>query len=322
VVTGSFPVKEEAGIMSIDWRGVFPALMTEFKPDESLDLEATARHIEAMLEAGCRGLVMLGTLGENTSLSPEEKRQVIEMAVATVGGRVPVLSGVAEYTTPLASAYVSDIAALGADGAMVLPPMVYKTDPHETLTHFRTVAAASELPIMIYNNPVSYGTDVSPAMFAQLAEVESIVAIKESSDDPRRLTDIVNACGERYTLFCGVDDIIVESIAVGAVGWVAGLVNAFPEETVRLFELAAAGELEAARTLYRWFMPLLHLDTDPKLVQLIKLANAMTGLGSETVRAPRLALEGAERAETEALIAGAIETRPDLSALGAKAAAE
>jgi dihydrodipicolinate synthase/N-acetylneuraminate lyase len=308
--------------MSIDWRGVFPALMTEFKPDESLDLEATARHIEAMLEAGCSGLVMLGTLGENTSLSPEEKRAVIEMAVATVAGRVPVLSGVAEYTTPLASTYVRDIEALGADGAMVLPPMVYKTDPRETLTHFRTVAAASALPIMIYNNPVSYGTDVSPAMFAELADTPTIVAIKESSDDPRRLTDIVNACGERYTLFCGVDDIIVESIAVGAVGWVAGLVNAFPAESVRLFELAAAGELKAARALYRWFMPLLHLDTDAKLVQLIKLANAMTGLGSETVRAPRLALEGAQRAETEALIARAIETRPDLSALAAKAAAE
>jgi 4-hydroxy-tetrahydrodipicolinate synthase len=205
---------------------------------------------------------------------------------------------------------------------MVLPPMVYKTDPRETLTHFRRVAGASGLPIMVYNNPVSYGTDVSPAMFAELTDVETIVAIKESSDDPRRITDIVNACGERYTLFCGVDDIVVESIAVGAVGWVAGLVNAFPEESVRLFDLAVAGDLEAARTIYRWFMPLLHLDTLPKLVQMIKLANAMTGLGSETVRAPRLTLEGAERAEIEALIARAIETRPDLGASGAKAAAE
>lgn len=308
--------------MAIDWRGVFPALMTEFKADESLDLEATARHIEAMLAAGCSGLVMLGTLGENASLSAAEKRQVIEMAVATVGGRVPVLSGVAEYTTPLASAYARDIAALGADGAMVLPPMVYRTDPRETLTHFRAVADAGDLPIMIYNNPVSYGTDVRPAMFAELAEVETIVAIKESSDDPRRITDIVNACGDRYTLFCGVDDIIVESVAVGAVGWVAGLVNAFPEESVRLFDLAVAGELEQARALYRWFMPLLHLDTHPKLVQMIKLANAMTGLGSETVRAPRLTLEGAERAETETLIARAIETRPDLAASAAKSAAE
>jgi len=304
--------------MSIDWQGVFPALMTEFKADESLDLKATARHIEAMLAAGCTGLVMLGTLGENVSLSPDEKRAAIEMAVATVAGRAPVISGVAEYTTPLARDYVRDIEMLGADGAMVLPPMVYKTDPRETLAHFRSVAAASSLPIMVYNNPVSYGTDVSPAMFAELAGTETIVAIKESSDDPRRLTDIANACGERYTLFCGVDDIIVESVAVGAVGWVAGLVNAFPEESVRLFALARAGDFAAARALYRWFMPLLHLDTDAKLVQLIKLANAMTGLGSETVRAPRLTLDGAERAAAEALIARAIETRPDT----AKAAAE
>ncbi|HUT49031.1 MAG TPA: dihydrodipicolinate synthase family protein [Alphaproteobacteria bacterium] len=305
--------------MTIDWQGVFPALMTEFKPDESLDLEATARHIEAMLAAGCSGLVMLGTLGENTSLSANEKRAVIEMAVSAVAGRVPVISGVAEYTSALACAFVRDIEALGANGAMVLPPMVYKTDPRETLMHFRGVAAASSLPVMIYNNPVSYGTDVSPAMFAELADAENIIAIKESSDDPRRLTDIVNACGQRYTLFCGVDDIIVESVAVGAVGWVAGLVNAFPAESVRLFELARAGNFAEARALYRWFMPLLHLDTDAKLVQLIKLANAMTGLGSETVRAPRLKLEGAERAEIEALIARAIETRPELAA---KAAAE
>ena len=304
--------------MSIDWQGVFPALMTEFKADESLDLEATARHIEAMLAAGCSGLVMLGTLGENTSLSPEEKRAVIEMAVATVAGRVPVLSGVAEYTTPLASAYARDMERIGADGVMVLPPMVYKTDPRETIRHFRSVAGAIGLPIMIYNNPVSYGTDVSPAMFAELADAETIVAIKESSDDPRRLTDIVNACGDRFTLFCGVDDIIVESVAVGAVGWVAGLVNAFPEESVRLFQLARDGDFANARALYRWFMPLLHLDTDAKLVQLIKLANAMTGLGSETVRAPRLALEGQERAEVEALIKRAIETRPQV----ARAAAE
>jgi len=308
--------------MTIDWQGVFPALMTEFKADESLDLEATARHIEAMLVAGCTGLVMLGTLGENTSLSADEKRAVIEMAVSAVAGRVPLISGVAEYTTPLACAYVRDIEALGADGAMVLPPMVYKTDPRETLAHFRTVAAASALPVMIYNNPVSYGTDVSPAMFAELADSENIIAIKESSDDPRRLTDIVNACGQRYTLFCGVDDIIVESVAVGAVGWVAGLVNAFPAESVRLFELARAGNFAEARALYRWFMPLLHLDTDAKLVQLIKLANAMTGLGSETVRAPRLMLEGAERAAVEALIAHAIDTRPELGKLAAKAAAE
>ena len=304
--------------MAIGWRGVFPALMTEFTGDEALDLDATAAHIEAMLAAGCAGLVMLGTLGENTALAPEEKRAVIEMAVATVKGRVPVLSGVAEYTTPVACAYVRDIEALGADGAMVLPPMVYKTDPAETLAHFRAVAGASGLPIMVYNNPVSYGTDVSPAMFAELADAETIVAIKESSDDPRRITDIQNACGERYVLFCGVDDLILECVTVGAVGWVAGLVNAFPAESVRLFELATAGQIAEARALYRWFMPLLHLDTHAKLVHYIKLANAMTGLGAETVRAPRLKLEGEERRRIAAIIETAIATRPDLGRLAAE----
>ena len=219
--------------MAIAWRGVFPALMTEFGQDGGLDLEATARHIEAMLAAGCSGLVMLGTLGENTSLEAAEKRAVMEAAVATVAGRVPVISGVAEYTSALSAAYLRDIEELGADGAMILPPMVYKTDERETLAHFRQLATASSLPVMIYNNPVSYGTDVSPEMLAALADVESIVAIKESSEDPRRITDIVNACGERFTLFCGVDDLILESLAVGAVGWVAGLVTAFPAESVR-----------------------------------------------------------------------------------------
>lgn len=304
--------------MKVDWRGVFPALMTEFKADESLDLEATAAHVEAMLAAGVHGLVMLGTLGENVSLAPEEKRAVIEMATKTVAGRVPVLSGVSEFTTPTACAYVRDIERLGAHGAMVLPPMVYKTDPGETLAHFRAVAGASGLPIMVYNNPVTYGTDVSPEMFAELAEAPTIVAVKESSDDVRRLTDIVNATGDRYILFCGVDDLILESLVLGARGWVAGLVNAFPRESVRLYELTVAGELEAARALYRWFMPLLHLDCHPKLVQYIKLANAMTGLGSETVRAPRLGLEGRERARIAGIIQAALDARPELDALAAE----
>ncbi len=304
--------------MTVDWRGVFPALMTEFEEDGSLDLDGAARHIEAMLAAGCSGLVMLGTLGENTSLEPAEKRAVIEAAVATVAGRAPVLSGVAEYTSSLAQSFVRDIEKLGADGAMVLPPMVYKTDPGETLAHFRKVASASSLPVMIYNNPVSYGTDVSPDMFASLADVETIVAIKESSENPRRITDIVNACGDRYALFCGVDDLIVESLAVGATGWVAGLVNAFPVESVRLFAAAQDGRIEEARALYRWFMPMLHLDTHPKLVQYIKLANRMTGMGSEHVRPPRLALTGEARERIAAIIRSGIETRPSATAKAAE----
>ena len=304
--------------MQVDWKGVFPALMTEFRDDGTLDLGATGQHVEAMIEAGVHGLVMLGTLGENTSLRPDEKRAVIGAALAAAAGRVPVLSGIAEYTPGEAIELVRDVERLGAQGIMVLPPMVYKTDPGETLAHFRAVAQASALPVMIYNNPVSYGTDVTPAMFGELAGESAIVAIKESSDDPRRLTDIANIVGGRYILFCGVDDIVVESLILGAVGWVAGLVNAFPAESVRLYELTVAGRLDEARALYRWFMPLLHLDTHPKLVQYIKLANRMAGLGSEFVRAPRLVLAGEERARIEAIIQHALDTRPELPALAAE----
>ncbi len=304
--------------MTVNWHGVLPALMTEFKADGSLDLEATAAHVEAEIQAGVHGLIMLGTLGENTSLSPDEKRAVVETAVRTANGRIPVLSGVSEFTTPTAVRYVNDIEALGAAGAMVLPPMVYKTDPRETLTHFRTVARECGLPLMIYNNPVTYGTDVTPEMFAELADEPTIVAIKESSDDVRRITDIVNVTGDRYLIFCGVDDIVVESLVLGAVGWVAGLVNAFPRESVRLYQLTVDGRLDEARQLYRWFMPLLHLDCHTKLVQYIKLANQMTGLGSEFVRAPRLMLEGEERDRIEAVIRTALAARPKLEALAAE----
>lgn len=304
--------------MQVDWKGVFPALMTEFRADQSLDLEATALHVEAMIEAGVHGLVMLGTLGENTSLSPAEKRDVLGAAVTAADSRVPVICGIAEYTPGAALAMIGDAEGLGAAGAMVLPPMVYKTDAGETLAHFSAIARQSPLPIMIYNNPVSYGTDVTPAMFGELAGEAAIVAIKESSDDPRRLTDIANIVGGRYILFCGVDDIVVESLILGAVGWVAGLVNAFPAESVRLYELTVAGRLDEARALYRWFMPLLHLDTHPKLVQYIKLANRMTGLGSEFVRAPRMVLEGEERARIEGIIQQALDTRPELPALAAE----
>lgn len=292
------------------WSGVHPALMTEFHADERLDLEATARHIDAMLAAGCDGLIMLGTLGENVSLSAEEKHRVLAMAVETAAGRGSIVAGCAEYTTREAIDYVRHAARLGADGVMLLPPMVYKTAPEETIAHFRGVAETSDLPIMVYNNPVSYGTDVTPEMFTELADAEALVAIKESSDDVRRLTDLINLTGDRYALFCGVDDIVLEAVMLGAVGWVAGLVNAFPEESVRLFRLARDGRYEEARALYRWFMPLLHLDTLPKLVQYIKLANAMTGLGAEHVRRPRLPLSGEERVRIEAIIRQAIETRP------------
>jgi 4-hydroxy-tetrahydrodipicolinate synthase len=298
--------------MSVDWKGVFPALTTQFRGDQSLDPDATMRHVDRLIAAGCHGVIMLGTLGENLSLEAEEKRAVIAAAVKTVAKRVPVLAGVAETSTALACRFAADCRKLGADGLMVLPAMVYKSDPRETVAHFRAVAQAGGLPVMIYNNPVSYGVDVTPEMFAELADEPRLVALKESSDDVRRVTDIVNRVGDRYVLFCGVDDLYLESALLGVVGWVAGLVNAFPEETVRLYELARDKRWEEALAIYRWFAPVLHLDVSVKLVQYIKLAQSMTGLGAETVRAPRLPLAGAERERVSEIIRHAIATRPRL----------
>jgi 1-pyrroline-4-hydroxy-2-carboxylate deaminase len=296
------------------WRGVFPAVTTQFKGDQSLDIPASLAQVERLLRAGVHGIIMLGSLGENCALEPQEKRQLVRAAIDAVKGRIPVLSGVAECSTALAARYAADMEELGAAGLMVLPAMVYKSDPRETAAHFRTVAGATRLPIMVYNNPPAYGVDVTPEMFAALADVKNLVAIKESSDNVRRISDIINRCGERYTLFCGVDDLILESMMLGAVGWVAGLVNAFPEETMRLYELAQAKRYQEALPLYRWFMPTLHLDVSVKLVQYIKLAQAMVGYGSETMRAPRLPLEGAEREMVMATVRRAIDTRPKLAA--------
>lgn len=300
--------------MTVEWQGVFPAATTQFASDESLDLEATTAHLERLVRAGVHGLVMLGTVGENCSLAAEEKRAVVKAAVETVQGRVPVIAGVAETTTRAACRYAEDVEGLGADGLMVLPAMAYKSDPRETMEHYRAVARASNLPVMCYNNPVVYGVDITPEMFAELADEPTLVAIKESSDDPRRLTDIVNACGERYILFGGVDDLVMESVLLGAAGTVAGLVNAFPEETLRLWKLASEGRYAEALDLYRWFTPVLHLDCHSKLVQYIKLAQAMCGYGTEDCRSPRLPLVGEERQHIMALIQRTIDTRPALAA--------
>jgi dihydrodipicolinate synthase/N-acetylneuraminate lyase len=270
-----------------------------------------------MIEAGIDGLILLGTVGENCSLEAAEKRAILRAAVDHVGGRIPVLSGVAEYTTALACRFATDAREAGVDGLMVLPGMVYKSDPRETLAHFRAVARATDLPIMVYNNPVSYGVDLSPAMFADLADEPTLVAIKESSENVRRITDLKNVVGDRYLLFCGVDDLVLESIILGATGWVSGLVNAFPRENRLLWDLALAGRFDEARAVYRWYTPLLHLDTHPKLVQYIKLAAAECGHGTETVRAPRLKIEGAEREDVLGLIRRAIATRPDVAMSGA-----
>jgi 4-hydroxy-tetrahydrodipicolinate synthase len=300
--------------MTVTWQGVYPAATTQFSADQSLDIEATVAHVETLVRAGVNGVVMLGTLGESTALSAAEKESVLAATVERVAGRVPVLTGVAECSTAMACGFAEAAQKTGIDGLMVLPAMVYKSDARETLAHYRAVAQATDLPIMCYNNPVSYGIDISPEMFAELADEPTLVAIKESSDDPRRLTDIVNCCGDRYVLFCGVDDLILEAALLGAVGWVAGLVNAFPHETMRLWRLAESGNWTEARELYRWFTPVLHLDCHVKLVQYIKLAQAMAGLGSETVRAPRLPLVGDERRRVSEIVQQALESRPSLAA--------
>jgi 4-hydroxy-tetrahydrodipicolinate synthase len=301
--------------MNVTWNGVFPALTTQFRADQSLDLEATSRHLDLLIEAGIQGVVLLGSVGENTSLEAAEKLAVIRTLTATAAGRIPVLVGVAEYTTPMACLFSRNAAEAGADGLMVLPAMVYKADRREILAHFRGVARATDLPVMVYNNPVAYPADVTPDMFAELADEENIVAIKESSDNVRRITDLINTVGDRYILFSGVDDLLLESVLLGAKGWIGGLVNAFPDENRVLWDLASAGRWEAARELYRWYTPLLHLDTKVKLVQYIKLAMAEVGLGSEVVRAPRMPLEGAEREEILAVIRRALANRPVLEAV-------
>ena len=299
--------------MKTNWQGVFPAVTTQLKEDQSLDLPATNRHIEALIESGVTGLIMLGSLGENQSLDSEEKRQVLGAAVKAANGRVPVLSGVAETSTSAACRYVRDCEKLGANGFMLMPAMVYKTpDPRETLAHFRGVAKATSLPIMIYNNPISYGNDITPKLFAELAEVENFVALKESSGDPRRITDIRNTVGDRYAIFTGVDDLVLEAAILGIDGWVAGVGLAFPRENQYIWDLTRRGEWERAREVYRWYTPLLHLDVHPKFVQYIKLAIQECGLGTEWVRAPRLPLVGSEREEVLKIIHRGMAMRPKI----------
>ena len=300
--------------MAKKWQGVFPAATTQLKKDQSLDLDATARHVEALLESGVTGLIMLGSLGENQTLDPEEKRRVLEATVKQVRGRVPVLSGVAEQSTGLAVRYARDVERLGADGFMLLPPMSYKGDARETAAHFRTVAKATGLPIMIYNNPISYANDITPRMFAELADVQNFVALKESSGDTRRITDLHNTVGDRYSIFTGVDNLALECSILGIDGWVAGTGIAFPRENQYFWELTRRGEWEKAREIYRWFTPLLHLDVHVHFVQYIKLAVQECGLGSEWTRAPRLPIAGEERKQVLKIIHDGISSRPKIPA--------
>jgi 1-pyrroline-4-hydroxy-2-carboxylate deaminase len=298
------------------WAGVFPATTTQFKPDGSLDIAATLKHLDVMLAAGVHGFVMLGTVGENCSLEKEEKIQMLQATVEHVRGRVPILSGVAEYTTAQACRYAESAKQAGVDGLMVLPAMVYKTDERETVAHFRAVASTTDLPIMIYNNPVSYGVDIKPETFVELSDEPNFTTIKESSDDPRRITHLRNLCGDRYQLFAGVDDLVLESLVLGIDGWVSGLVNAFPVENRLIWDLVKKDRWSEARDVYRWYTPLLRLDTLPKLVQYIKLAVAECGYGSELTRAPRLPIDGEERERILTIIRRGIETRPDPAVYG------
>ena len=300
--------------MSKSWQGVFPAVTTQFHQDLSLDLNATARHWEALIAAGVSGLIVAGSLGENQTLEPAEKRALVAEAVNVSAGRVPVLSGVAEMSTAAACQYVRDCEKLGVSGFMVMPAMVYKADAQEAMHYFRRVAAATALPWMLYNNPVGYQVDILPSLFAELADIPNLVAIKESSANTRRISELRLEFGDRYSIFVGVDDLVLEAAIVGIDGWVAGSGIAFPEENQYFWKLTRAGKWDEARAIYRWFYPMLKLDTHIKFVQYIKLAVQEVGLGREWVREPRLPLTGAEREHVLAVVRRGIADRPSLAA--------
>jgi 4-hydroxy-tetrahydrodipicolinate synthase len=296
------------------WEGVIPAITTPFEEDLSVDAGALRRQVESLLAEGCTGVVALGSLGEGGSLSFDEKKALLRLCrEASKGEGGSLVAGVAALTTAEAVRLARLGEEAGCDGLMVLPPYVYRGDWRETRAHFEAVVGATALPCMLYNNPVAYGTDVAPEQLAELAAaLPNLAAVKESSADVRRVTAIRSLCGERLAVLVGVDDAIVEGIAAGAVGWIAGLADALPRESVRLFELARAGRGEEARRLYEWFLPLLRLDTVPKFVQLVKLVQQEAGLGSERVRPPRLPLAGEEREQALRLIRGALARRPSL----------
>lgn len=298
--------------MTCTWSGVYPALLTPFTDNDGLDLPLFEKNLDAQLEAGVDGLIVGGSLGEASTLSSEEKEILVKVAVKRSAGRVPVVMNIAESSTAMAVSLARQAGEWGADGLMLLPPMRYKSDDRETVVYFTTVARSTELPIMIYNNPVDYKIDVPPDMFATLIECKNILAVKESTRDVTNVTRLRNRFGERLKILCGVDTLALEELLLGADGWVAGLVDAFPRETVAIYRLAKAGRLHEAREIYRWFMPLLELDIHPKLVQYIKLAASETGISSEHVRAPRLPLAGAERERILSVIREGIRLRPSL----------
>ncbi len=298
--------------MTVSWQGIYPALTTKFTSDDKLDFPLFEKNLKAQLDAGVEGVILGGTLGEASVLSNDEKFELVRFTVEKVAGKVPVVMNIAEGSTREALKQAAEAEKNGASGLMMLPPMRYKSDHRETVTYFKTVAQATGLPIMIYNNPVDYKIEVTLDMFAELAEVKNIQAVKESTRDVSNVTRMINRFGDRFKILCGVDTITMEELMLGASGVVAGLVCAFPKETVAIYKLTKAGKIEEALKIYRWFLPLLELDIHPKLVQYIKLAEQEVGLGSEIVRAPRLILEGAERERILKIIRQGIATRPNL----------
>jgi 4-hydroxy-tetrahydrodipicolinate synthase len=298
-----------------DWAGVFPAITTPFRPDHSVDHEALTQHVRWLIESGCVGIVALGSLGESQTLTADEKVEILQTIRTALPSSVPVVAGIAGLSTSESVTLTRRAAEVGCDGIMALPAYVYRGDWRETKAHYSAVIGATPLSCMLYNNPIAYGTDVTPDQLAELADVHAnLHAVKESSGDVRRVTAVGERLGDRLAIFAGMDDMILESIPMGAVGWIAGLVNAFPVESVQVFELGKAGRMEEARALYEWFLPLLRLDTVPKFVQLIKLAQAEVGRGTATVRPPRLELAGAELAAVRALIQASVVARPRVGA--------
>ncbi|MFN3793407.1 MAG: dihydrodipicolinate synthase family protein [Chitinophagaceae bacterium] len=298
--------------MSFEWKGVFPALTTKFTTDDQLDLPLFEKNLQAQLAAGVEGIILGGTLGESSVLTNDEKERLVKFAVEKTAGKVPVVLNIAEGATREALVQAANAASWGARGLMVLPPMRYKTDHRETVQWFKTIAASTSLPIMIYNNPVDYKTEVTLDMFDELQSCSNIQAVKESTRDVSNVTRMINRFGQRYKILCGVDTLAMEELVMGAHGWVAGLVCAFPKETVAVYELIQQGKIAEAAAIYRWFLPLLELDIHPKLVQYIKLAEQEAGIGSEHVRAPRLTLAGAEREQILRIIHTGLANRPKL----------
>jgi len=296
--------------MSFEWQGVFPALTTKFTSNDELDFTLFQKNLDAQIKAGVNGLVLGGSLGEASVLTTTEKEQLVKFTIEKVAGKIPVVLNIAEGSTKEALKQTAFASDWGARGLMLLPPMRYKSDHRETVAYFKTIADSTSLPIMIYNNPVDYKIEVTLDMFEELKECKNISAVKESTRDVTNVTRMKNRFGDRFSILCGVDTLAMEELCLGADGWVAGLVCAFPVETVAIYKLILAGKIEEAKKIYRWFMPLLELDIHPKLVQYIKLAETQVGLGSEYVRAPRLTLEGEERQSILKIINEGIATRP------------